>query len=86
MPGHVDPTTCFPSSRGADGERVPRMPWVVEFHRAFEAWAEGLAQSDAEALLAAIWVLRDEGPVLGRPLVDTIASSRHANMKELRPG
>jgi hypothetical protein len=45
-----------------------------------------LAQSDAEALLAAIRVLRDRGPALGRPLVDTIKGSRHKNMKELRPG
>jgi hypothetical protein len=37
-------------------------------------------------LLAAIRVLRDEGPKLGRPLVDTIKGSRHPNMKELRPG
>jgi hypothetical protein len=36
--------------------------------------------------LAAIRVLRDAGPTLGRPLVDTIKGSRHANMKELRPG
>ena len=26
-----------------------------------------------------------DGPGLGRPLVDTIKQSRHANMKELRP-
>jgi hypothetical protein len=25
------------------------------------------------------------GPALGRPLVDTVHQSRHANMKELRP-
>jgi hypothetical protein len=31
-------------------------------------------------------VLRSEGPTLGRPLVDSIKGSRHANMKELRPG
>jgi hypothetical protein len=31
-------------------------------------------------------VLRDQGPTLGRPLVDTIKRSRHNNMKELRPG
>jgi hypothetical protein len=60
--------------------------WSVDFHPACEAWAEGLGQSDAEALLAAVRVLRDVGPGLGRPLVDTIKGSRHANMKELRPG
>jgi hypothetical protein len=48
--------------------------------------ADGLEQDDAEALLAAIRILRDAGPTLGRPLVDTINGSRHANMKELRPG
>ena len=46
----------------------------------------GLEQPDAEALLAAIRVLQDLGPGLGRPLVDTIKGSRHKNMKELRPG
>jgi hypothetical protein len=30
--------------------------------------------------------LLDEGPVLGRPLVDRIAESRLHNLKELRPG
>lgn len=34
----------------------------------------------------AVRVLRDQGPVLGRPLADTVVASRHANMKELRPG
>jgi hypothetical protein len=50
------------------------------------SWANELEQADKEALLAAIRVLRDEGPSLGRPLVDTIKGSRHPNMKELRPG
>lgn len=60
--------------------------WEVEFHPEFEVWADGLEEDDAEALLAAIRVLRDQGPTLGRPLVDTIERSRHKNMKELRPG
>jgi len=58
----------------------------VEFHPACEQWAESLDQSDSEALLAAIRVLGDQGPTLGRPLVDTVKGSRHSNMKELRPG
>lgn len=65
---------------------MARSTWVVEFHPDCEEWANGLEQDDAEALLAAIRVLRDEGPNLGRPLVDTINGSRHQNMKELRPG
>src|SRR5437763_6495466 len=62
------------------------MPWAVDFHPACGEWADTLEQGDAEALLAAIRVLRDAGPSLGRPLVDTVLASRHANMKELRPG
>jgi hypothetical protein len=62
------------------------VPWSVEFHPACGAWATALDQADAEALLAAIRVLRDAGPSLGRPLVDTVVASRHPNMKELRPG
>lgn len=60
--------------------------WSVEFHPAFEEWVGELSQVDAEALLAAIRVLRDQGPTLGRPLVDTVKGSRHNHMKELRPG
>ena len=60
--------------------------WSVEFHPACEAWADTLGQPDAEALLAAIRVLQEIGPRLGRPLVDTIKGRRHANLKELRPG
>jgi hypothetical protein len=58
----------------------------VTFDPTFEAWADVLDQADAEALLAAIRVLRDYGPALGRPLVDTVKGSRYKNMKELRPG
>ncbi|MHB8464804.1 MAG: type II toxin-antitoxin system RelE/ParE family toxin [Acidimicrobiales bacterium] len=65
---------------------MARPSWSVDFHPECEAWATQLNQSDAEALLAAVRVLRDEGPSLGRPLVDTIKGSRHPNMKELRPG
>ena len=65
---------------------MPGTTWSVEFHPACEEWADALDQADAEALLAAVRVLRNGGPTLGRPLVDTIIGSRHKNMKELRPG
>jgi hypothetical protein len=65
---------------------MARRHWVVEFHPDCEAWADDLPQADKEALLAATRVLGSEGPTLGRPLVDTVVGSRHANMKELRPG
>jgi hypothetical protein len=28
--------------------------------------------------------LEDEGPMLGRPAVDTLSGAKHANMKEMR--
>lgn len=37
-------------------------------------------------VVAALQLLQEWGPQLGRPLVDTVAGSRHRNMKELRPG
>jgi hypothetical protein len=37
-------------------------------------------------VLAAFEVLEQEGPALGRPLVDTIKGSKLKNLKELRPG
>ncbi len=39
-----------------------------------------------EQVVAAIELLRNRGPALGRPLVDSVKGSRHKNMKELRPG
>lgn len=65
---------------------MPSRQWDIQFHPAFEAWTDSLDDSDAEALLAALQVLRDHGPALGRPLVDTVVASRHPNMEELRPG
>ena len=65
---------------------MPGRSWEVQFDPTFETWADDLDQADAEALLAAIRVLRDRGPALGRPLVDSVKGSRHKNMKELRPG
>jgi hypothetical protein len=35
-------------------------------------------------MLAAVKVLEDYGPELGRPLVDTLKGSKYSNMKELR--
>jgi len=39
-----------------------------------------------EQVVAALELLAERGPQLGRPLVDTVVRSRHRNMKELRPG
>jgi hypothetical protein len=63
--------------------------WEVLLDEAVAAWFLDLADTDpatAELIEAAIDKLADDGPTLGRPLVDRIKGSRHHNMKELRPG
>lgn len=49
-------------------------------------WLDALDDDSADQVLAALSILREVGPALGRPLVDTVTASRHKNMKELRPG
>jgi len=46
----------------------------------------GLDSTTYELVIAALELLEERGPTLGRPLVDSIRGSRHSNMKELRPG
>ena len=60
--------------------------WDVEFTDQFEAWWDTLGAEDQQGIDAAVSVLEQRGPALGRPLVDTVEGSRHANMKELRVG
>lgn len=59
--------------------------WSVEVEL-IEGWLDSLDEDSWEQVMAAIGVLRETGPQLGRPLVDTVTTSRHKNMKELRPG
>ena len=42
--------------------------------------------ASATQVAQAVAALRDEGPTLGRPLVDRIQGSRIHHLKELRPG
>jgi hypothetical protein len=51
-----------------------------------ESWLQELDQDSYEQVVAALELLEERGPQLGRPLVDTVKISRHKNMKELRPG
>ena len=60
------------------------MPWVVEIVEEFEPEYQGLHQDVQDALAEQVRVLQAVGPMLGRPRVDTLKGSRHANMKELR--
>jgi hypothetical protein len=62
------------------------MRWTVLFHDDFADEFAVLAEPLQDELLAHALLLRDFGPGLGRPTVDTLKGSRHANMKELRFG
>ena len=62
------------------------MNWTVLFHDAFDAEFQELAESLQDELLAHAKLLGEFGPNLGRPTVDGLKGSRHANLKELRFG
>ncbi len=59
--------------------------WEVDLELV-ESWLDNLDQNSYEQVIAALELLSERGPLLGRPLVDTVKTSRHKNMKELRPG
>ena len=60
------------------------MAWEVEFTGEFEDWWGSLSEDEQEVISAKVDLLEERGPALSRPHADVIASSRHANMKELR--
>jgi hypothetical protein len=63
--------------------------WSVKVTEEYAAWFTGLIKEDlSSAILVAqaVAALREEGPTLGRPLVDRIQGSKIHRMKELRPG
>ena len=58
--------------------------WKVNQTSSFELWFRELDDDAKEDIYAAMLVLAEIGPSLGRPRVDTVYGSRHSNMKELR--
>jgi hypothetical protein len=60
------------------------MEWTIGFHDEFEPEFEALPADVQDELLAHAKVLARIGPTLGRPHVDTLIGSKHANMKEMR--
>ena len=58
--------------------------WTVITTELFNTWLEQQEESVQEKVLAALVVLEQKGPSLGRPLVDTVYDSKFTNMKELR--
>lgn len=49
-------------------------------------WLTELDEDSREQVIAALELLEDFGPQLGMPIVDTVRTSSHKNMKKLRPG
>ena len=58
--------------------------WTVEIGDEFEPEFYALHEDVRTDILALSRLLQQFGPQLGRPRVDTLNGSRHANMKELR--
>ena len=55
------------------------MEWKVAFDPEFDSEFDALPVSVQDELLAQAKVLETLGPALGRPRVDTLKGSRHAN-------
>ena len=60
------------------------MNWIVEIADEFEPEFDALNEEVQTEVAALSRLLQQFGPQLGRPRVDTLNGSRHANMKELR--
>jgi hypothetical protein len=63
--------------------------WVIVLLEEVDAWYRELWDEDEETatlVTAAIDLLEEDGPSLGRPLVDRVDGSKLHNLKELRPG
>lgn len=68
---------------------MARDEWDIYQTDEVAVWMEDLRRADpqaAEKVEAAVDVLSEYGPTLGRPLVDTLMASKIANLKELRRG
>ena len=60
------------------------MNWTVAFHEDFVPEFRSLDRQIQNEVYAVGRLLEQFGPQLGRPRVDTLNGSRHANMKEMR--
>ncbi len=60
------------------------MKWRVRIAEEFEPEFFALQQEVQDTILTTTRLLRQFGPQLGRPQVDTLNGSRHVNMKEMR--
>lgn len=64
------------------------MAWKIVVVEPALSWLHGLRRTDRDTLIQvsqAVAALQEEGPALGRPLVDTIKGSVLSNLKEAPP-
>lgn len=67
------------------GKGYDRETWDIDVELIGD-WLKAVDDGTYDQVVAALKILTELGPGLGRPLVDSIIGSRHKNMKELRPG
>jgi hypothetical protein len=60
--------------------------WRIETTGEFDEWFGDLMAGSQDRVLAGVAILREDGPAVGRPLVDSVKGSAHSNMKEMRTG
>ena len=61
------------------------MAWEINGTDEFAEWFGRLEEPEQDEVIAVVELLARDGPTLGRPHADRIATSKHHNMKELRP-
>ena len=92
-PGTTAGCACLPGTSNESRRNLEYRPCRVCacFARVVDVeivagWLAPLDANSLEQVVAALEILREQGPAPGRPLVDAVTASRHRNMKELRPG
>ena len=66
------------------GKHKMSKKWAVKIADEFQPEFDRLQEDVQDAILTMSRMLQQLGPQLGRPQVDTLKGSRHANMKEMR--
>jgi len=58
--------------------------WSIKMTDTFDAWVTASDDMTKACVMAGVVLLKERGPLLGRPHADTVKGSQYANMKELR--
>jgi hypothetical protein len=56
----------------------------VEYTDEFGKWWDSLTEDEQDSVRDVVALLRERGPLLGRPYADTLQGSKLVNLKELR--